>query len=178
MSSRFASSECGYCMIYEIEKCAFDDVTNRQLFALELTVPNKLPPFDLGSPHFGSLIAWDASGISVEDVSALVDPLIKAGCVYFCCWGADCERVHDIIDESDPHSESVIMTTWHSDESLEEAIWYFLNVTWPDKKFEETFRASLGITVGSVEWASELRSALLDPRAFSTKVFDKDEGRK
>lgn len=67
------------------------------------------------------------------------------------------------------------MTTWHSNESLEEAIWFFLNVTWPDKEFEETFRASLGITVGSDEWASKLRNALLDPRAFSKIVLDKEE---
>ena len=165
-------------MSHEIEKCAFDEVTNRQLFALELSAPTELPSFYLGSPHFGSLIAWDASQSSVEDVSALIGPLIKAGCVYFCCWGPDCERVHDIIDESDPYSESVIMTTWHSDKPLKEAIWYFLNVTWPDKEFEETFRAALGIAVGSDEWASELRTALLDPRAFSKMVLDKEESAK
>jgi hypothetical protein len=156
----------------EIEKCAFDDATNRQLFTLELSAPNEITSVDVGSPHFCCLIAWDASQSSVEEVSALIDPLIKAGCVYFVCWGPSCEWVHDIIDESDPYTESIIMTTWHSNESLEEAIWYFLNVTWPDKEFEETFRASLGLTVGSTEWASKVKTALLDPRAFSTMVFE------
>jgi hypothetical protein len=106
---------------HEIEKCAFDDVTNRQLFMLELSAPKEVPTLDLGSPHFCCFLAWDASHSSVEEVSALIDPLIKAGCVYFVCWGPSCEWVHDIIDETHPNTASVIMTTWHSDESLEEA---------------------------------------------------------
>jgi hypothetical protein len=160
---------------HEIEKCAFDDVTNRQLFALDLVKPNGIDITDLGSKHFCCLIAWDASQSTVEEVSALVDPLIKAGCVYFVCWGPSCERVHDIIDESDPYEDGVIMTTWHSEESLEETLWFFLNVAWPDKEFEETFGASLAITIGSKDWASEVRIALSDPRAFSKMVLDKEE---
>lgn len=150
-------------------------MTNRQLFTLELPAPDDLPSIDLDSPHSCCLIAWDASHCTVEDVAALVDPLIKAGCVYFVCWGPSCEWVHDIIDESDPNSEGVIMTTWHSEESLEEAIWFFLNVTWPDKEFEETLHASLAIAIGSDKWASEVRTALADPRAFSAMVLDKEE---
>lgn len=161
---------------HEIEKCAFDDVTNRQLFAVDLVKPSGIEVTDLGSKHFCCLIAWDATQSTVEEVSALVDPLIKAGCVYFVSWGPSCEWVHHIIDESDPYDDSVIMTTWHSEESLEEALWFFLNVTWPDKAFEKTFGASLAITIGSEDWAAAVRAALLDPRAFSKMVLDKEEG--
>jgi len=165
-------------VINEIEKCAFDDVTDRQLFVLELSEPSEIDLTQLVARHFGCLIAWDANQSTVEEVSSLIDPLIKAGCVYFCCWGSGCERVHDIIDELDPYTDDVdgiIMTTWHTDQSLEEAIWFFLNVTWPDKRFEETFEALLGITVGSNEWASELRTALLEPHHFSKMVLDKED---
>ena len=162
-------------MSNRIEKSAFDDVTNRQLFTLELSAPNDIAIIDVGSPHFCCLIAWDASESSVEDVSALIDPLIKAGCVYFVCWGPSCEWVHDIIDESTLDTEGVVMTTWHSDESLEGSLWYFLNVTWPDEEFEETFKASIGITIGSNEWTSEVKAALSNPRGFSKMVLEKEE---
>jgi len=162
-------------MSHEIEKCAFDDVTNRQLFMLELSAKEPLPGVDLGSGYFCCLLACDASNYTVEEVSELVDPLIDAGCVYFCCWGPDCERVHDIIDESDPYTDSVVMTTWHDKDTLEDALWFFLNVTWPDAKFENSFNASLAISIGSSEWASSTRSALEDPRAFSKMVLDKEE---
>jgi hypothetical protein len=44
------------------------------------------------------------------------------------CLGPDCERVHDIIDEvivnrnPGETDEDVIMTTWHDDEALNEAL--------------------------------------------------------
>ena len=148
---------------------------DRQLFALELSAPNEIVALDLGSTHFCCLIAWDASHSTLEEVSSLIDRLRKAGCVYFVCWGPSCEWVHDIVNESDPYSEGGIMTTWHSNESLEEALWFFLNVTWPDREFEETFGAALGITVGSKEWAAEVRTALLHPRAFSKMVLDNED---
>jgi len=160
----------------QIEKCAFDDVHLRQLFMLELSTPDELPPsVDLGSPHFGCLLVWDASSSTTEDVVALVEPLIEAGCVYFCCWGPECERVHDIIDECDPYSDAVIMTTWHDNVPIEEAIWYFLNCTWPDDKFQDSFNAGLAISVGSAEWARAARRAVKVPRTFSQEVLDNED---
>ncbi len=51
-------------------------------------------------------------------------------------WGTDCERVHDIFDEVDVELDlrtgdgrslpsPVVMTAWHSDESLGEALDFF-----------------------------------------------------
>lgn len=159
-----------------IEKCAFDDVHERQLFMVNVAAPQSIPRnLDLGSPNFGCFIAWDASHSTTAEVVSLIEPLIEAGCVYFCCWGPSCERVHDIIDESDPYTDGVIMTTWHDSEPLEEALWFFLNVTWPDAKFENSFHASIAVTIGSEEWASLVRSALGDPRRFSSDVLAKEE---
>ena len=65
----------------------------------------------------------------------------------FAAWGPDCERVHDIIDEEDigpnppPTMDRVVMTTWHDDKSLAEAIWFVLHNSWPDESYE--FRLQL-----------------------------------
>jgi len=162
-----------------IEKCAFDEENERQLFMLELSTPEELPAHvDLHSPNFGCVLAWNACDTTTEEVAALVEPLIKAGCVYFSCWGPDCERVHDIIDECDPYTESVIMTTWHEKVPIEEALWYFLNCTWPDDEFRDSFRASIAITVGSREWAATARGAVNDPKTFTQAVSDGETGHK
>lgn len=139
---------------------------------LELASPNDLlSTLDLKSKCFGTFIAWDARDVPVENVSALLDPLIDAGCVYFVCWGPDCERVHDIADESDPYEDNaVIMTTWHSDETLDDALFFFLNDMFPDAAFETDFHSSVAIVIGSPSWASTVRAALTDPHAFTTRV--------
>jgi hypothetical protein len=152
---------------------------DRHLFVLELADLRDLLPaqLDLPSPHFGCLIAWDASGATVDAIAAFVDRLIKSGAVYFCIWGPDCERVHDVADESAARSGAAAMTTWHDKESLEETLWFFLNGTWPDGHFEQTFRAGLAISVGSSSWASTMRGALREPRTFSESVLKrKDAG--
>ena len=118
----------------EIERLGKDPLTNRDLYFLSATDLDEIPGrMNFSSPNFICLIAWDSDRSSVEEISSLVEPLIKNGGSYFCAWGNDCERVHDIIDEIDSYpyndigspDDSVIMTTWHSDESLEETLYFF-----------------------------------------------------
>ena len=133
---------------------------------------------DLGSKHFGCLLIWDATSATADDIYRVAEPLIRAGCVYFVCWGPDCEWVHDTIDELDPYFESskgVIMTTWHNEQPLEETIWFFLNTMWPDAAFENSFEASVAVVIGSNEWASRVRDALYEPRAFTQTWLDREE---
>jgi hypothetical protein len=74
---------------------------------------------------------------SVNAVSEFVLAALQQGMVYCCVWGPGCEGFHDIIDDivvEDGLSErrvvgatpnDVIMTTWHANESLEEALEFF-----------------------------------------------------
>jgi hypothetical protein len=57
------------------------------------------------------------------------ESLLSQGAVYLLCWGPDCERVHDIIDdtligeaEPIPRFDTSIMTTWHDREPLDDAL--------------------------------------------------------
>lgn len=153
----------------------FDTFMNRRLFSVVLESACDLPPrIDMPSGNFACLIAWDARGASVETVSSVVEPLLRAGASYFVCWGPDCERVHDIIDEltysmgSDIGlpDESCIMTTWHDSEPLREALWFFLVNSFPDGHYLESTRAALAVSIGSREWAKEVAGALDNPHEF------------
>ena len=167
-----------------LREFGYDTVTARRLFALRLTSPSEYPAH-LGVPpsNFVCLIAWDARGVPVDVISLLVERLLLAGACSFVCFGPDCERVHDIIDEivSDPDNGfkapegAVIMTSWHSSEPLSEAIWFFLRCAAPDDPFVDSTRAAVAVSIGSEEWAAEIAAALENPDAFVKKVCDIDD---
>jgi hypothetical protein len=143
-----------------------DDVNGRDLFVLDLPTAQDLPDtLKLASPKFACLVAWDASGATVEEVSRVVRKLLDAGAVYCCVGGPDCERVHDIIDEEavgsdpDPVDDSVVMTTWHSSEPLPQAILFAIELALPDETYINDCRATIGISIGSTAWAEEIRLA-------------------
>jgi hypothetical protein len=143
-----------------------DEVTGRTLFALDAPCPDNIPTTLPGfGPYFVCLLAWDARQVSVAGILAVAERLLRAGCVYAACWGPDCERVHDLFDEVDlelrPDGPWAI-TTWHSEEPLSEAIRFALSSAWPDDAFADGCRAVVGVSVGSPEWAAELRAAFAD----------------
>lgn len=161
-----------------VREHAYEPVRKRRLFSVEIGAPDELPrQLELPAGNFACLLAWDAHDASAEVVSSLVAPLLRAGAAYFVCWGPDCERVHDIIDEltSEPDNEfeipedSCIMTTWHDSEPLRDALWFFLVNTSPYGHYENSTHAALAIAVGSGEWAQEIRDALDHPLEFVRK---------
>ena len=150
-----------------------DGVTGRPLFLLDAATLDDIPAaLAVPGPHFVCLLAWDARGVSVAVIGAVAERLLRAGCAYICCWGPDCERVHDIFDESDLHLRPHgpwCMSTWHSDEPLAEAIWFALFSAWPDGAFADGCRSVVGVSVGSPEWGTELRAAFAAPGEFSVR---------
>ena len=126
----------------------------------------------LSSPRFVCLIAWDATSATVDDITLIARRLLDAGAVYVCAWGPDCERVHDIVDEiglgpnPSDHIDRVIMTTWHDDEPLAEAILFVLISALPDEPYAAGCNATLGLVIGSPVWTAEVRKAFAKPSAF------------
>ena len=152
-----------------------DEVTGRPLFVVSAATPDDIPAsLPVPSPHFVCLLAWDARGVSAVDVGSVAERLLRAGCAYAVCWGPDCERVHDIFDgvelELRPDGPWA-MTTWHTDEPLAEAIWFALFSAWPDDAFADGCRSVVGVAVGSVGWAAEVRAAFADPGDFSARYL-------
>ena len=128
-----------------------------------MTIPTK---------RFRLLIAADARKVSTEAISAFATAAMNAGMVYCCVWGPDCERVHDIIDEVEveddigirryagPNPNDVIMTTWHSDESLADAVEFFTLCAIPSEGFLEDSEFWLAISVANPEWQGAIENAL------------------
>ena len=92
--------------------------------------------------------------------------------VYFCSWGPDCERFHDIVDdvilEDDlgqrrfvgSDESAFVQTTWHANDELDEALDFFARFAHPPGSFEPASDYWLAVTVGNPEWAASIRRIL------------------
>lgn len=116
-------------------------------------------PAAIGQEHdvFVLFLALNASEVSNEDLRRVAQELIAQGLAYVCVWGDDCSRVHDQFDlERDENEQNglVIMTTWHADETLHEAVELFRDWTWPDdgfaRKIWHRIAVSWATTIGNV----------------------------
>jgi hypothetical protein len=115
------------------------------------------------SKHFALFLAIDGCSLHSESVGEAARELIEKGLASLCVWGADCERIHDIFDETGveldlDQNRAVIMTTWHDAEPLEEAIWYFMNCAIPDEAYRRTCKDWIFAPIGNLDWASTIRA--------------------
>ena len=55
----------------------------------------------------------------------------------------------------------VVMTTWHSKESLSEALWFFANCVEPDDGFEADCMDWIALCFSNDSWGKQIRSALI-----------------
>ncbi len=147
---------------------------SRDLYALDLR-HFEIPPgaFDGISGRFIACLAMDGSQATDEELKTIAGDLIQAGCVYICCWGPDCERVHDLIDQEDLalHPEGPWnMTTWHPDVPLSEALWFSINSAWPGSAFDERTHAVVGVSFKNEAWSDLVAEAFSDPGRFFQQI--------
>lgn len=146
---------------------------HRERYLIEAERPEDVPmALALPGRYFVCLLALDASDVPDATIERLARRLFAAGCVYICCWGAACSRVHDLFDEVDVERAPdgpFAMSTWHEGESLAEALWFAWFNACPDEAFAEDCRAGVAISVGSPVWAAEIRRAMSDPESFARR---------
>lgn len=136
---------------------------------------SELDTFVYPSEFFTLLLCADFENETVDSLSSLTNTLIDKGNVYFCAWGSGCEWAHDIYDEIlverelKAEKEFHVMTTWHDDEPLEEALWFMLfNATAEDKQWDNC--SSVIVTVGNEQWGQEVEDCISDIWAFNERM--------
>ena len=147
------------------------------LYACDLAeVEAELPELRFHTQYFLCLIGGDFSSIPSGDLVRLVSNLIAKGACYFICWGPGCESAHDLIDDiligddSLSSEETVIMTTWHADEPIEEALFALLCSAWPADKYLDRASTKLVVLINQPESFSLVTSALKNPHEFVERV--------
>ena len=136
------------------------------------------PTLEIPSKRFRLLVAADFSKLSTQVISDFAVAALVQGMVYSCSWGSGCERFHDIVDEvaveddltqrkfSGPNPGDVIMTTWHANDPLEEALYFLATLAVPTDGFLPDSDFRLVICVANPGWAAFANSFLQ-----STKFF-------
>lgn len=101
-------------------------------------------PFEYVSPYPGEehtlLVCVADAAVTDAERAKVSAEIVAAKCRYAVCWGYDCSSWDTAIDcayiETDknfsPSDETFIMTTWHDDEPVEDAIDFWWMNTWFD----------------------------------------------
>lgn len=92
--------------------------------------PDHEPP-EFASCPFRAVIIADET-VSETWLNQIAKWIVDKGCLYVVAWGVDCEAWHDsvdwasleIFDYGEIPSDRFIMTTWHNNEPLSEALWF------------------------------------------------------
>jgi len=150
----------------------------KRFAVIEVPDLNWPPRLEIPSKRFRLFVAADTADVSTEDLSNFALAALNRGMVYFCSWGPDCSRFHDIVDEVlveddigaqkfvGPDSSDTIMTTSHAKDSLEEAIDFFATCAMPTDGFAPDSDFRLVICVANQQWAGQADSLLKSAKFF------------
>ena len=151
----------------------YDPESGRSLLLHAVATPGDLSSdFKAPSKYFVAMLICNAPGFTNNDLAILSRKLIDAGCAYLSCWGQDCERVHDLFDTEwidngfDPGSSGTIMTTWHTDDSLDDFIEYAIWFTEPTDEYQKECRSLVAIVIDDVHASNRIREVFNDPALF------------
>ena len=104
----------------------------QEVWLHELTKPYHLPTPFAGEHYVCILFANDES-ITIKEQAAVSDQLIGTGCNYAICAGHKCASWDDSVDwaylatvDYKPDDETLVMTTWHENDSVEEVLHFGL----------------------------------------------------
>ena len=142
----------------------------------ELKWPSNL---QLPSIHFRLLVAADIENVPAEIVSEFAFSALSKGMVYFCAWGPGCSRFHDIVDEvivvdeigerrfAGPSKDDVVITTWHEEDTLQEALDFLATCANPTDGFASNSAFRLVICVGNSDCSRISREFLAAAEFFA-----------
>ena len=150
---------------------------NSELYLASLTSLDEWPgTITEPAGPFVVFTALDATRFTDDQLVEFTGKLIAQGCVYSCSWGPDCSRVHDCFDTADLErvnwlaDDSIVMSTWHEDESLDEALWFAVFAAYNDDAETDAVLA-----ISQAEWATQIEERFADPEQLNEDVVSEDD---
>ena len=107
--------------------------------------PDQAPP-GLTSGPFRAVIVSEVA-VTQDWRNRIAEWLVNGGCLYVVAWGVECQEWHDTVDWTvleafdfgDVPDDKFVMTTWHDNEPLSDALWFAGHCALhPDIDLEET----------------------------------------
>ncbi len=99
--------------------------------AYVLLAPESAPPEISAFNPFRAVVIIERP-VSPAWQARISDWLVRSGCLYMMAWGENCSAWDDSVDIAnlehfdfdDIPEDSDVMTTWHTEESLDEVFWF------------------------------------------------------
>jgi hypothetical protein len=149
-----------------IELVGVEPVNERALYVSQVPALGDWPEaIEEPPPHFAAFVAADTTGLAEGDLHVFAGLLLGQGAVHVSAWGPGCERLHDAFDAVLGDTRPRVETTWHADDTLDEALWFALFASIPDDAYVETTDSVLAIVVGEPQWAAHVRGRVGNPDA-------------
>ena len=140
-------------------------INNKDFFGRDIiyVFVNEIEKFDLTkitiTAKYFTLFISNTLSLDIDIFFNKAKELLKAGLVYMCAWGNECEKIHDLFDDANVILEvdeeikpliegNVVMTTWHENDTLQDAIEFFLMNTSPTEQFYDECKTSIVLQVG------------------------------
>ena len=147
------------------------------LYSASVESIGELIELDFPSKYFVLLLAADFTNIGNNLLVDVAKRLIDKGLAYICTWGPGCEMAHGVFDlanvvwEKEKGKEYHVMSTWHHDEPLEEALWFCIfNATVDDEYWENC--STIIVAVNEVKWSETIDESLADVSAFNERIVN------
>lgn len=153
-----------------MEALGVERISGRPIWLLDVAgcaweTPPVVEPFTL-------LVAGSTSPADEALLREFAAGAIASGCRYVCAWGEGCERLHDVFDEVSIATDRFVMSTWHSDEELHDALYFVLVTAIP----EQVSKPAESAVILAVEdpWIAEVRRLVGDQEELS-RLWVRDE---
>ena len=149
-------------------------------FIMDAQGPSQVPArIVLPGKRFIALVIWDCEAESTDEIKALGESLVASGLSYACCYGKGAGRMEGAVDtaavdrllDRSSREHQHISTTSHEDESLDDALWFFLHSAWSPDSHSDKPESMLVLQIGATdEVASRVKFALTHPATFEEQV--------
>ena len=133
---------------------------------LHLPSGQKPPPLE-GYPPFKAVLVIEQP-FTGQWQSLVSEWLVQGGCLYMMAWGRDCSSWNDSVDHANGSAfnfgeipdDAFVMTTWHADEPLREALWFAAHTAChPTKVLDRTIIVHISAKERRVELLGEYQAA-------------------
>ncbi len=170
----------------KVVKLSQEDGLNRDLFHLFIPEFEDFPKeLKLPSKYFVLLFVGNVDLIAGEKLLSWADNLIDRGIAYFCAWGNDCQKAENAVDlacvkkNNDEEAEYYgknyfVMTTSHKEDSLDEFLWFGLNLSYPDEKHEKDCESNLVVVVENKDWNEQIIYRISDVQSFNKMMLEEE----
>ena len=115
-----------------MKKFDSENLTPYSIYASNISKISDIENLIFPTKYFILFLAADFTSFDDNKIIEIAQKLINSGLGWVCTFGPECSKAHDLFDlanifwEEKTGNEFQVMSTWHENEPIEEALWFCL----------------------------------------------------